>query len=135
MAAKTGSYQGNWKIKKINSKTGPHNGTKLSNAIRSTKNVSGEAVHLFKRERRAFRPKPTDPDGEGWMPGVSYKVQVMHRPRINWMRLVVWKAGKQILDTDSIYDDDVGGPAYKGGRIGVYCDSQALITWSALSYK
>ena len=51
MAAKTGSNQGNWKIKKINSKSGPLNGTILSNAIRSTSNTSGEAVHLFERDR------------------------------------------------------------------------------------
>ena len=69
------------------------------------------------------------------MPGVSYKVKVMHRPRINWIRLEVWEAGKKILEVSSTYDNDVEGPAYKGGRIGVYCDSQALVTWSALSYK
>ena len=69
------------------------------------------------------------------MPGVSYKVKIMHRPRINWIRLEVYEAGKKILEVSSTYDNDVGGPAYKGGRIGVYCDSQALVTWSALSYK
>ena len=51
------------------------------------------------------------------------------------MRLEVWEGRKHILEVSSIYDNDVGGPAYKGGRIGVYCDSQALVTWSALSYK
>ena len=51
MSAKTGSNQGNWKIKKINSKSGPLNGTILSTAIRSTLNTSGEAVHLFERDR------------------------------------------------------------------------------------
>ena len=71
----------------------------------------------------------------GWKPGVSFKVKVSHRPRINWMRLEVWEASKRILLASSIYDNDVGGPAYKGGRIGVYCDSQALVTWSALSFK
>ena len=50
MSAKTGSNQGNWKIKKINSKSGPLNGTILSTAIRSTLNTSGEAVHLFERD-------------------------------------------------------------------------------------
>ena len=51
MAAKTGSKQGNWKIKKINSKSGPLNGTILSTAIRSTQNTSGEAVHLYERDK------------------------------------------------------------------------------------
>ena len=54
MAAKTGSNQGNWKIKKINSKAGPLNGTLLSSAIRSISgqpaDKTGEAVHLFERD-------------------------------------------------------------------------------------
>ena len=55
MAAKTGSNQGNWKIKKINSKAGPLNGTLLSSAIRSTSgqpaDKTGEAIHLFERDK------------------------------------------------------------------------------------
>ena len=51
------------------------------------------------------------------------------------MKLRVWEGAKLLMDVSSVFDNDVGGPAYKGGRIGVYCDSQELITWSALSYR
>ena len=38
-----------------------------------------------------------------------------------------------IADTGDIIDNDDG--SLKGGRMGVYCDSQEDIMWSALSYK
>ena len=38
-----------------------------------------------------------------------------------------------MADSGNIIDEDDG--KLRGGRLGVYCDSQEQITWSALSYK
>ena len=38
-----------------------------------------------------------------------------------------------IADSGDIVDD--GPESLRGGRLGVYCDSQEQITFSALSYK
>ena len=38
-----------------------------------------------------------------------------------------------IEDSGDIFDN--GPESLKGGRLGVYCDSQEKITWSALSYR
>ena len=38
-----------------------------------------------------------------------------------------------MADSGNIIDEDDG--RLRGGRLGVYCDSQEQITWSALSYK
>ena len=38
-----------------------------------------------------------------------------------------------IADSGNIVDD--GADSLKGGRLGVYCDSQEQIIWSALSYR
>ena len=47
MSAKDKSNQGNWQIKRINSKSGPLHGTILSDAIRSVKFVPGETKVLW----------------------------------------------------------------------------------------
>ena len=45
----------------------------------------------------------------------------------------IWEGEALVADTGDIRDNDQG--SLKGGRLGVYCDSQEDITWSALSYR
>ena len=45
----------------------------------------------------------------------------------------VRESGALIVDTGDIIDN--GDDSLRGGRLGVYCESQQEITWSALSYK
>ena len=47
MSAKDKSKQGNWQMKRVNSKSGPLKGTILSDAIRSNKSVAGETEVLW----------------------------------------------------------------------------------------
>ena len=52
---------------------------------------------------------------------------------IGLIRVKIWDVGKMIADSGNIIDD--GQDSFKGGRLGVYCDSQALLTWSAINYR
>ena len=47
MSSKKDSKQGNWQVKRINSKSGPLKGTILSDAIRSANSVPGETEVLW----------------------------------------------------------------------------------------
>ena len=49
------------------------------------------------------------------------------------IRLQLWERETKIADSGDIFDN--GPESLRGGRLGVYCDSQEKITWSALSYK
>ena len=69
----------------------------------------------------------------GWTEGHSYRFHLLHRPKIGLIRLKLWEGDVQIADSGDILDD--GPDSLRGGRLGVYCDSQEQITWSALSYK
>ena len=57
----------------------------------------------------------------------------MHRPNEGLIRLKLWEGKDMIEDSGNIFDN--GLESLKGGRLGVYCDSQQEITWSALSYR
>ena len=45
----------------------------------------------------------------------------------------IWEGEALVADTGDIRDSSQ--TSLKGGRLGVYCDSQEDITWSALSYR
>ena len=64
---------------------------------------------------------------------VSYRVRLIHRPVIGLIRLKVWAGQKMVADSGNIIDD--GDDALRGGRLGVYCDSQASIRWSSIKYR
>ena len=89
----------------------------------------------------------------GWKEGHSYRFNLLHRPKIGLIRLKLWE-GEQvsiitfhfrlssfpfrpreqmIADSGNLVDDGVDN--LRGGRLGVYCDSQEGIIWSALSYS
>ena len=69
----------------------------------------------------------------GWWPQKSYKLHLMHRPEIGLMRLKVWEGGKLLTDSGNIIDN--GPDALRGGRLGVFCDSQEKIRWASLKYR
>ena len=69
----------------------------------------------------------------GWREGHSYRFKLIHRPLVGLIRLQLWEGDVMIADSGVIIDD--GQNSLKGGRLGVYCDSQEQITWSALNYK
>jgi len=116
--------QGNWQLKRVNSKTGPYAGLTLSDAIRKPYSVDGETELLWKADEYT---------AGGWVEGRSYRFKIMHRPDIGLIRVLIYEGSTLIADSGTIIDD--GDNSLKGGRLGVYCDSQELITWSALSYK
>jgi len=151
MSSQAGSYQGNWQIKRISSVTGPV-GTSLSDAIRRPQSVSGqtkvlwsyspikEAAEQFDRAYNETHDKIdvlgtsfSSSSDEGWTYDTSYRFNILHLPEQNLIRMKLWKGGLMIADTGDIIDNDQD--SLKGGRIGVYCDSQENIMWSALSYK
>ena len=67
------------------------------------------------------------------MEGHSYRFKLLHRPMTGLIRLQLWEGETKIADSGDIFDN--GPESLRGGRLGVYCDSQEQITWSALSYK
>ena len=69
----------------------------------------------------------------GWKEGHSYRFNLLHRPKIGLIRLKLWEGEQLIADSGNLVDDGVD--SLRGGRLGVYCDSQEGIIWSALSYS
>lgn len=117
-------HQGNWQIKRVNSETGPYLGTVLSDAIRKQYTVPGETTLLWQADRQT---------AGGWKEGKSYRYNLIHRPKIGLIRLWLYEGAELIADSGNIIDD--GDGSLRGGRLGVYCDSQEQIIYSALSYK
>ena len=71
--------------------------------------------------------------GGGYDSFTSYRCRIIHRPEENMINVKVWEEGTLIIDTEDIFDNTED--SLKGGRLGVYCDSQEDIIWSALSYR
>ena len=124
MSAQDGSGQGNWQLKRVSSSTGPHTGTNMSDAIRLPQSVAGQTSLLWRADSQ---------EAGGWKPGHSYRFSLTHRPRLGLIKLQLWEGETLIADSGNIIDD--GQDSLRGGRLGVYCDSQEQITWSALSYR
>jgi len=111
-----------WQIKRVQSTTGPV-GTVMSDAIREPYSVGGQTEVIW-----------TSPNSNGgWKHGVSFRFKISHRPSKDLINLKIYEGGNLIEDSGDIYD--TSGHSLKGGRLGVYCDSQEGITWSALSYR
>ena len=70
----------------------------------------------------------------GWQNGTAYKIKMLHRPELRLIRIKMWRGEKRIFDTGNIIDSG-DFDNLRGGRIGVYSDSQEQVTWSALSYR
>ena len=70
---------------------------------------------------------------DGWNYDTGYKFHVTHLPNTGVIRLKLYEGSTLLHDTGDIIDN--GADALRGGRLGVYCDSQENILWSALSYR
>ena len=68
----------------------------------------------------------------GWNENTSYRFEIVHIPEPGLIRLRLWE-GSELLHQASV--QDTGADRLRGGKLGVYCDSQQEIIWSALSYK
>jgi len=126
MSSLAGSRQGGWQIKRVTSSTGPV-GTKLSNAARVAKSVSGQTELLWSGAGNGTQGQ------DGWTYDTSYRFQITHLPDCGIIRLKLYEGAKLLHESGDIVDN--GAESLRGGRLGVYCDSQESIMWSALSYK
>ena len=70
---------------------------------------------------------------EGWNAKTSYRFNIIHLPEQGLIRLRLYEGSTLVLDSGNIID--TGADRLSGGKLGVYCDSQESIMWSALSYK
>ena len=61
----------------------------------------------------------------------SYHIENYHFQILADMKL--YEGSTLLHDTEDIFDN--GPEGLRGGRLGVYCDSQANVRWSALSYR
>ena len=70
---------------------------------------------------------------DGWTYDTSYRFAITHLPDCGIIRLKLYEGAKLLHESGDIVDN--GPESLRGGRLGVYCDSQESITWSALGYK
>merc|ERR1712142_363496 len=146
VSSMSGSGQGPWQVKRINSATGTV-GHDLSNAIRSQESVAGQTEVLYKYSTTTKASKISDSDDdegpgklnkqgdiyEGWQYDTGYRFHIHHEPKIDLINVKIYVGSKMIVDTGDIIDNS--SESLKGGRLGVYCDSQEEITWAQMSYR
>ena len=61
------------------------------------------------------------------------RFSILHRPDRDLIRVRIWEGGELMADSGDLLDTHTG--SLKGGRLGVYCDSQDNVKWSALRYR
>ena len=115
-SSKQGSGQGPWKIVRVISTTGPSNS--LDDALSSTASVPNQTEIIWQ-----------DPVGRGWKPTTPYLFLIQHRPIAGTMRLQMHEGSVELFDTGHLNET-----ALLGGRVGVFCKSQARDLWSHMSY-
>lgn len=104
-------------LKLVDSQTGP--GPKLRNSLWNDAGVPGETKLLWK-----------DSAKKGWQFNTAYRWKLLHRPEIGLIRFRLYRGTVLEADSGNLFDSTI-----KGGKVGVYCFSQALITWSNLVYR
>ena len=70
---------------------------------------------------------------DGWTYDTSYRFQITHLPDCGIIRLKLYEGAKLLHESGDIVDN--GAESLRGGRLGVYCDSQDNVKWSALRYR
>ena len=61
----------------------------------------------------------------------SYQYNITHQPSTGLLRVKLYEGTTLIHDTGDIIESD----PIKGGRIGVWCNSQEMVSWSTLIYR
>jgi len=69
---------------------------------------------------------------DGWNYDTSYQFHITHLPDTGLITLSLY-SGASLLHNVTVQDS--GADRLRGGRLGVYCQSQEMISWSALSYR
>ncbi|KAL0113553.1 hypothetical protein PUN28_012609 [Cardiocondyla obscurior] len=104
-------------LKLVQSETGP--GEMLRNSLWHKGDTPNQVKVLWR-----------DPNKFGWQPRVSYRWHLLHRPKIGLIRFWLYQGSQMIMDSGNVFDSTL-----QGGKLGVYCFSQEMITWSDLMYK
>ncbi|XP_053698401.1 cartilage oligomeric matrix protein-like [Sabethes cyaneus] len=104
-------------LKLVNSKTGP--GVRLRNSLWNDANIESQTKLLWQDSKK-----------EGWKFDTAYRWKLLHRPAIGLIRFRLYQGTRLVADSGNILNYSI-----KGGRLGVYCFSQELITWSNLAYR
>ncbi|CAL4065016.1 unnamed protein product, partial [Meganyctiphanes norvegica] len=109
---------GGLQIKKVQSVTGP--GKELGSALWFSGDTPGQVKLLY-----------LDPAGAPWVPQVSFRWELIHRPKIGLIRIRFLEAnGQVVVDTGNIFDSDL-----LGGRVGLYVASQRNVGFKLLNYE
>ncbi|XP_071564208.1 cartilage oligomeric matrix protein [Temnothorax nylanderi] len=104
-------------LKLVQSETGP--GEMLRNSLWHKEDTPNQVRVLWK-----------DPRKFGWQPRVSYRWHLLHRPKIGLIRFWLYQGTQLVTDSGNVFDSTL-----QGGKLGVYCFSQEMITWSDLMYR
>ncbi|XP_077965864.1 cartilage oligomeric matrix protein-like [Styela clava] len=104
-------------IKVVETVTGPSK--ELSDALWAGSSVEGQAKLIY-----------IDPKNTGWSDKTSYRWELIHRPSVGYIKLRIYQGSSLLTDSGVVIDGTL-----KGGRLGVFCNSQQNIIWSDLMYR
>ena len=121
----------NWQLKRVSSSTGPTPGhqNKLAVAIRSQQSVTGqtEVLWIHKTGTNTVRT---------WLQNTPYTYKICHIPNYTadagLINPKIYASGALIHETKDILDKSPH--RLKGGKLGVFVDSQQMVKWFGISY-
>ena len=116
ISSKEGSGQGFWTIKRVVSSTFYF----PASALVTQESVPGQTEVLWT-------------GSTGWKHNIAFKFNILHLPAKGLIQLKIYEGATLVEDSGDIIDK--GEERLSGGKMGVFCYSQASITWSALSYR
>ena len=113
-----------------------------------------EMVNVEAHQTSSFAGTSSAPSSssDGWNYDTSYQFSITHLPDTGLITLSLYSGASLLHNvtvqviivvniiittyfTINLTLQDSGADRLRGGRLGVYCDSQEMISWSALSYR